>query len=55
VVWHNPSGDLRAGRAAGNQRPDQALWLKYVDPEEREGEHFEVYEQALAQMKTLNN
>jgi hypothetical protein len=55
VVWHNRSGDLRAGRSAGNRRSDQALWLKYVDPDEQEGEHFEVYDQALAQMKTSMN
>jgi uncharacterized protein (DUF362 family) len=55
VVWHNPHAVQRAGRTVRNQRPDQALWLKYVDPDEQEGEHFNVYEQALAQMKTLVN
>jgi hypothetical protein len=29
-------------------RPDQGMYLKYVDPEEREGEQFAVYEQAVA-------
>jgi len=29
------------------------MWLKYVDSEEAEGEHYEVYEQALAQMREL--
>ena len=31
-----------------------AMWLKYVDPEEAEGEHFEVYEEALAGFKKSN-
>ena len=29
------------------ERKDSALWLKKVDPEECEGEHFEVYEREL--------
>jgi hypothetical protein len=24
------------------------MWMKYVDPDEREGEHFGVYDHALA-------
>jgi hypothetical protein len=27
------------------------MWLKYVDPEEAEGENFEVYEKELAGLK----
>jgi hypothetical protein len=26
------------------------MWLKYVDPDEEEQEHFEVYERALAEI-----
>ena len=50
VRWHDPVSDLKGSRRvlAGNQ-PDQAMWLKLVDPEEREGEHYEVYEGALKQ------
>jgi hypothetical protein len=29
------------------------MWLKYVDPEEPEGEHYEVYERTLEQIKAL--
>jgi len=29
------------------------MWLKYVDPEETEGEHFEVYERTLAHLASL--
>lgn len=48
VVWHSPEGRLRKSRRelAGN-RPDEAMWLKYVDPEELDGEHYEVYERTL--------
>jgi len=51
VVWHgrDPS-DLGSRRDLSGGKPDRALWLKWVDPEEREGEHFEVYEPILAQL-----
>ena len=52
VRWHDPVSDLRASRRKlAGDRPEQAMWLKYVDPEEAEGEHYEVYEQALAEGK----
>jgi uncharacterized protein (DUF362 family) len=52
VRWHDPVSDLRASRRKlAGDRPDQAMWLKYVDPDEAEGEHYRVYEQALAKMK----
>ena len=48
VRWHDPVSDLRASRRKlAGDRPDEALWLKYVDPEEREGEYFGVYDHAL--------
>ena len=34
------------------EKPEQAMWLKYVDPEETEGEHYEVYEESLARIRT---
>ena len=51
VIWHDTTSRLRASRrklARGKHR--RAMWLKYVDPEEAEGEHYEVYEHALAQL-----
>ena len=27
------------------------MWMKYVDPDEAEGEHYEVYETALKQAR----
>ena len=34
---------------------DEALWLKFVDPEEAEGEHYEVYEQTLAYLRRMES
>jgi hypothetical protein len=52
VRWHNTSSDLRASRRKlARNRHSHAVWLKYVDPEEAEGEHYKVYEQALAQIR----
>lgn len=49
VKWHAEDGMIRVSRRklAGKHR-NHAMFFKYVDPEEREQEHFEVYEQALA-------
>jgi len=46
VVWHgeNPS-KLESRRILSGEKKDSALWLKLVDPEEREGERYEVYEE----------
>jgi hypothetical protein len=46
VIWHGPemSGLPQASRRyLAGARKSSALWLKYVDPEEVEGEQFEVY------------
>jgi uncharacterized protein (DUF362 family) len=52
VRWHNPVSDLRRSRRhLAGDNPDQAMWMKYVDPDEEEGEHFSVYDTALAQAK----
>ena len=51
VKWHNPSGIVQASRRIlSGDNPDQAMWMKYVDPDEAEGEHFEVYERTLQEM-----
>ena len=39
------TGDM--GVSASGERKDSAMWLKFVDPEEREGERFERYEECL--------
>lgn len=52
VRWHDPISDLKGSRRVlAGDRPDQAMWLKLVDPDETEGEHYEVYETAFKQAK----
>ena len=52
VKWHSPEATIRESRRVlSGGAPDQAMWYKYVDPEEMEGEHFEVYEQTLERLK----
>ena len=48
VVWNgaDPS-NLGSRRKLSGDRKDSALWLKYVDPEEGEGERFERYSECL--------
>jgi uncharacterized protein (DUF362 family) len=49
VRWHDTQSELSySRRELAGMRKESALWLKYVDPEEAEGEHFEVYERELA-------
>ena len=54
VIWHDSQGVINMSRRklAGNDR-DNALFFKYVDPDEGEGERFEVYERTLHRMKEL--
>lgn len=55
VKWHDPDGHIRVSRRQlAGENPDHAMFFKYVDPEEAEGEHYEVYESALAQLRTLD-
>lgn len=52
VKWHSPEGRVRESRRLlAGENPEQAMWLKYVDPEENEGEHFEIYDQTLQRLK----
>jgi hypothetical protein len=55
VRWHDPDGNIRVSRRklAGANR-DHAMYFKYVDPEETEGENYAVYESALAHLRTLD-
>lgn len=53
VIHHSPdplSGVSRRDMAGGAR--DQAIWLKYADPEEWEGERFEVYRRELAKLRS---
>jgi len=52
VRWHDPAGRLKVSRRTiSGDNPDEALWFKYVDPDEVEGEHFEIYERTLTQIQ----
>ncbi len=54
VKWHDKSGVLdRSRRILSGDHPEQAMWFKYVDPDEKEGEHYEVYERTLKKIKEL--
>lgn len=49
VVWNGlHPHHLGSRRILSGDQKDSALWLKWVDPKEAEGERFEVYEQILA-------
>ena len=55
VRWHDKVSELQESRRVlAGDKPEQAMWLKYVDPEEAEGEHFEVYEKALAKIEAAD-
>jgi hypothetical protein len=55
VRWHDPEGRLRVSRRVlSGDMPNHAMWFKFVDPEEKEGEHFEVYEHALEEVLALD-
>ena len=48
VRWNDPVSDLkRSRRKLSGDQPDQAMFLKYVDPDEVEDERYGVYERGL--------
>ena len=51
IVWHgeDPS-HIRSHREIGTDKPGSALFMKLVDPQETEGERFEVYEENLKRL-----
>ena len=54
VKWHDKSGTVSGSRRIlSGDHPEQAMWMKYVDPSEAEGEHFEVYERTLRDIEAL--
>lgn len=54
VRWRDTDGMLRVSRRKlSGAHPDHAMFFKYVDHEEREQEHYEVYEKALEHVKSL--
>jgi len=55
VIWHGPDPNNLgvSRRVLSGYRKDRALWLKKIEPEEREGEHFDVYEGILDQLRKV--
>ncbi|MDP6775516.1 MAG: DUF362 domain-containing protein [Candidatus Latescibacteria bacterium] len=48
VVWNGPDpSSLGSRRDLSGRKKAQGMWLKLVDPQEKEGEQFEVYESLL--------
>jgi uncharacterized protein (DUF362 family) len=54
VRWNDKSGQINISRRQlAGEHPEQGMWLKYVDPDEQEGEHYEVYEDTLKRMNAM--
>ncbi len=54
VRWHGTTADYaRSRREIAGPRPNSALWLKWVDPEENEGERYGIYEQSLKRLDAM--
>jgi uncharacterized protein (DUF362 family) len=52
VKWSGPDPThIKSHREFTGTKPGSALFLKKVDPDEREGEHFEAYEDCLRRMR----
>lgn len=52
VVWNGPDPrKMGSRRGLTRGRPGHALWLKFVDPDDIEKEHFEVYERNLEKLR----
>ena len=55
VRWAEAGGVVQASRRVlAGDHPEQGMWMKYVEPNDPEGEHFSVYERTLARMKALD-
>ena len=51
VRWHDSDSNLNISRRKlSGARPEQAMWFKLVDPDEAEGEWFNVYDYTLKQI-----
>lgn len=54
VRWSDPTGLIRISRRIlSGDHPEQGMFLKFVDPDDAEGEHFEVYERTLKEVEAL--
>jgi len=54
VRWHDVDGGVvEHCRKKRGPRDDHAMFFKFVDPEEAEGEHYEVYDSEMHYIQTL--
>ena len=54
VKYSDPEGHIRVSRRElAGSHPEQGMWMKYVDPQEDEGEHYEVYADTLNETNDL--
>jgi uncharacterized protein (DUF362 family) len=54
VRWAGSEWNMvESRRILSGAHPEQGMWMKYVDGQEAEGEHFEVYEKTLRQVKDI--
>jgi hypothetical protein len=54
VKFATPDGYIRVSRRQlSGDHPEQGMWMKFVDPNEDEGEHFEVYNDTLRETANL--
>jgi uncharacterized protein (DUF362 family) len=54
VRWAGPEWNLfDSRRKLAGMYPEEGMWMKFVDPAEAEGEHFEVYEQTLMEVAAI--
>ena len=52
VRWSDHSGRIGVSRReVAGDHPEEALWLKYVDPDEAEAERFDVYADTLRRFR----
>lgn len=56
VRWHDESSEFSWSRRdlAGTDKRS-TLWFKYVDPDDTEAEHYEAYEEVLAQLDAMDS
>ena len=54
VKWSDPHGHIgESRRALAGDHPEQGLWLKFVDPDELEEEHYGIYRQTLSRVASI--
>jgi uncharacterized protein (DUF362 family) len=53
VRWAGPNWNMaESRRILSGAYPEQGMWMKYVDGQEAEGEHFEVYEKTIKELNS---